>query len=139
MESLIFCLGPSINDVSTKGEGGRVKNVGIYFVKRWQREGDHKIGKMGRRRLWMNPFDKRFFVSFKDLKISNFFTKVSHRDVRSPRSDRLGFAFLQRDMISKDRISPRSQQRRMNSQTTYNISHMQICFIRNCKPFIFWQ
>ena len=82
-------------------------------------------------------FSKRFFVSFKDLKISNCFTKVSHRDVRSPRSDRLGFAFLQRDMISKDRISPRSQQRRMNSQTTYNISHMQICFISNCRLFIF--
>ena len=25
-------------------------------------------------------FGKRFFVSFKDLKISNCFTKVSHRD-----------------------------------------------------------
>ena len=37
--------GPSINDVSSKGEG--VKNVGIYLVKRRQRgrEGDHKIGK----------------------------------------------------------------------------------------------
>ena len=47
--------GPSINDVSSKGEG---QNVGIYLVKRRQRgrEGGHKIGKMGRRRLWMAPY-----------------------------------------------------------------------------------
>ena len=38
------------------GERGvEVKNVGIYLVKRQQRgrEGGHKIGKMGRHRLWM--------------------------------------------------------------------------------------
>ena len=40
--------GPSINDVSSKREGG-VKNVGIYLVKRRQRgkEGGHKNRKMG--------------------------------------------------------------------------------------------
>ena len=34
-----------------------VKNVGIYLLKRRQseREGGHKIGKMGQRRLWMAP------------------------------------------------------------------------------------
>ena len=42
-------------DVSSKGEGGWVKNVGIYLVKRRQRGRGHKIGKMGRRRLWMAP------------------------------------------------------------------------------------
>ena len=39
-------------------KGGRgVKNVRIYLVKRRQRgrEGGHKIGKMGRRNLWMSP------------------------------------------------------------------------------------
>ena len=29
--------GPSINDVSSKGEGGGVRNVGIYLVKRRQK------------------------------------------------------------------------------------------------------
>ena len=42
-------------DVSSKGEGGWVKNVGIYLVKRRQRGRGHKIGKLGRRRLWMAP------------------------------------------------------------------------------------
>ena len=28
-----FPRGPSINDVSSEGEGGEVKNVGIYLVK----------------------------------------------------------------------------------------------------------
>ena len=38
--------GSSINDVSSKGEGGGVENAGIYLVKRRQkgREGGHKIG-----------------------------------------------------------------------------------------------
>ena len=38
---------PFKNDVSLKGEGGRVKNVGMYLVKRLQRgrEGGHKIKK----------------------------------------------------------------------------------------------
>ena len=52
--------GPSINNISSKGEGegGGVKNVGIYLVKRQERgrEVGHKIGKMGRRRLWMAPY-----------------------------------------------------------------------------------
>ena len=32
-----FDKGPSINDVSSKGEGGGVRNVGIYLVKRRQK------------------------------------------------------------------------------------------------------
>ena len=36
---LQYLRGPSTNDVSSKGEGGwGVKNVGIYLVKRRQRE-----------------------------------------------------------------------------------------------------
>ena len=40
-----------------KGGGRGVKNVRIYFVKRQQmgKGGDHKIGKMDRRCLWMTP------------------------------------------------------------------------------------
>ena len=44
----IYCMGPSINDVSSKREGGEgVKNVGIYLVKRRQRgrEGGIKLEK----------------------------------------------------------------------------------------------
>ena len=49
--------GPSINDVSSEGEGGGVKNRRLYLAKSRlrEREGGHKIGKMGRRRLWMVP------------------------------------------------------------------------------------
>ena len=45
----VFDKGPSINDVSSMGKGGGVKNVRTYLVKRRQRgrEGGHKIGKMG--------------------------------------------------------------------------------------------
>ena len=45
---------------------GRVKNVRIYLVKRQQRgrEGGYKIGKMGRRRLWMVPYLSFFLFQY---------------------------------------------------------------------------
>ena len=50
--------GPSINDVSSKGEGGGggQKYQNLLSKKTTKgREGSHKIGKMGRPRLWMAP------------------------------------------------------------------------------------
>ena len=53
--------GPSINDVSSKGEGGGPPSKPIYYISLlviWAdkgREGGNKFRKMGRRRLWM-PF-----------------------------------------------------------------------------------
>ena len=63
--------GPSINDVSSEGEGGEVKNQRFYLVKRRLRgrEGGHKIEKMGRRRLRMasNPLvPKQIFIASLD-------------------------------------------------------------------------
>ena len=45
-------MGSSINDVSSKGEGGGIKNVGMYLLKRQQRgrERGRKIRNMVRRR-----------------------------------------------------------------------------------------
>ena len=56
-----YCLGAIHKRRLLKGGGRGVKNVGIYLVKRRQmgREGGHKIGKMGRRRLWMAPNKKK--------------------------------------------------------------------------------
>ena len=43
-----------------KGGGRGVKNLGMFFVNRQQRgreRGGHKIGKLGRRHLWITPID----------------------------------------------------------------------------------
>ena len=61
--------GPSINDVSSKGERGVPPSKPIYYLSlsnnlsRQGREGGHRFRKMGRRRLWMAP--KQKFFSFK--------------------------------------------------------------------------
>ena len=47
-----FALGSPINDVFSKGEGG-----------------GHKIGKMGRRRLWMTPNENSIRESLKLLQL----------------------------------------------------------------------
>ena len=54
--------GPSINDVSSEGEGGGPPSKPIYYISLYSnlsdkgREGGHKFVKMGRRRLWMSPY-----------------------------------------------------------------------------------
>ena len=53
--------GPFTNDVSSEGEGEGPPSKPIYYIslfsnlsRQWE-GGGHKIGKMGRRRLWMAP------------------------------------------------------------------------------------
>ena len=55
-EMIKYFKGPTINDVSLKGEGGVQKCRNLLSKKATKgKEGGHKIGKMGRR-LWMTPY-----------------------------------------------------------------------------------
>ena len=64
-------LGPSIHDVSSEGDPqiDGVKNRLFNFIKRRLRGRGHRIGKMGRRRLWMAPYwySKWFIFVISDL------------------------------------------------------------------------
>ena len=61
-----FDKGPSRNDVSSKGEGGGQKYWNLLGKNTKKGEGGgHKIGKMGRRCLWMPPKqDVIYFTKF---------------------------------------------------------------------------
>ena len=59
LKMVIFAKGPSINDVYSEGEGGGQKSPILLSKKTTKGEGGHKIGKMGRRRLWMAPKTKK--------------------------------------------------------------------------------
>ena len=59
----VMKFGPSINDVSSEGEGGGPPSKPIYYISLFSNPsqqgegGGHKFAKMGRRRLWMAPMD----------------------------------------------------------------------------------
>ena len=72
-----LCTGPSINDVSSEGEGGGPPSKPIYYISLFSNlsqqgeGGGHKFEKMGQHRLWMAPKSR-------DTKLDRFLSKNQH-------------------------------------------------------------
>ena len=79
----MFAKGPSINDLSSEGEGGGQESPIFLSKKSTNGEGGgHKIQKMGRRRLWMAPKGTSVIDVRSFLVIFDHVRRFLHHNVR---------------------------------------------------------